>query len=56
MPATSDWGPIFVTTLSEPPEILLTVPTNPSVYQTSLPEMAIPNGAITVLLRTLGEP
>src|SRR4051794_37181099 len=51
IPATSDCGPV-VTTLSPHREILLTVPTNPSVYQTSRPEMAIPNGAMTLLLRT----
>src|SRR6476660_3780527 len=54
MPATSGCGPL-VTTLSVPFEILLTVPTNPSVYQTSWPEIAIPNGAMTRLFRTFGE-
>src|SRR6476469_2376899 len=54
MPATSGCGPV-VTTVSVPFEILLTVPTNPSVYQTSWPEIAIPNGAMTRLFRTFGE-
>src|SRR6478735_733658 len=54
MPATSGCGPV-VTTVSVPFELLLTVPTNPSVYQTSWPEIAIPNGAMTRLFRTFGE-
>ena len=31
------------------------MPTNPSVYQTSWPEIDIPNGAMTRLFRTFGE-
>src|SRR6476646_932362 len=54
MPATSDCGPV-VTTVSVPFEILLLVPTHPSVYQRSYPGMAIWKGAMTLLLSTFGE-